>query len=84
MAFARTDDYFGAVNFLDAFGKQGTEVLANLGFDAAGAPIRNNSFGTERAKVGARRNVAALEFETQAEGLDHTAPHLILDRIVTE
>ena len=58
MALAGLDDDLGVAELLHLLRQQGAEFFADLGVNAAGAPVGDDAFGVERAEVGARRHVA--------------------------
>ena len=64
--------------------KQRAQFLAHLGLNPPGAAVGHDALGVQRAEIRARRDVARLEFEAEAERLDDPAAHLKFQRIVTE
>ncbi len=84
MAFAGFDNDFGVANFSDFLGEEGAEVFGDFGFDAAGATVGDDAFGIEGAEIGAGGDVASLEFDAEAEGLDDAATNLKFHWIVPE
>jgi hypothetical protein len=60
------------------------ELDAELGGDAAGAPVGDPPVGVHRAEVAPRRHVARLEMEVDAERFEHAAAHRMLQRIIAE
>ena len=84
VSFARPDDDLRVVQFLDLARKQGAQVLGDFGGHAPGAAVGDDAAGVEGAEIGARGDVARLEFQAQAQGLNDAAPDLILNGIVAE
>src|SRR5581483_7968253 len=64
--------------------KQGAQFLADGGINASGAAVGDDALVIERAEIGARRDVAALEFHSQAERFDDPASHLEFQRVVSK
>src|SRR4029453_13542727 len=60
------------------------ELDAELGGDAAGAPVGDPPVGVHGAEVAPCRPVPPLEMEVGAEGLEQGPAHWMLQRIVAE
>src|SRR5206468_4261786 len=84
MALAGPDDDLGAADFLDFLGEQPAELLTGRGVDSAGAAVGDDAFGIECAEIGARGDIAGVQFQAEPERLDDAATDLKNEGIVAE
>ncbi len=84
MAFAGLDNDFGVADPSDLPRQERAQLLANLRFNAAGPPIRDDAFVIECAKIRARGDIPAPQSQPQSERLDDAAADLKFNRIIAE
>ena len=59
---AGLDQHFGVLDLLDFLGEHLAKLLAGRGGNAARAAVGDDPLGIQRAEIGARRDVARLQF----------------------
>ena len=84
VALARFDDDLRVARLFDFAREQRAQLFRDFRFDPARAAVGDDALFVERAKIGARGDVARLEFHAQTEGFDHAAAHLKFQRIITK
>ena len=82
MLLHRLDEHLDAGNL--HFAELDRQRSALFGGDAAGAAVADVARGVERAEVAADGDVAFLQLEADAGGLERTAADQVLDRVVAE
>ena len=78
------DDHFRRADFFHLLRQHRAQFLAHLRLNPSRATVRHNPLRVQRAEVRARRHVTRPQLQTQAQGFNHAAAHLELERIVTE
>ena len=84
MTLARRDHHLSIADLLDVFRELGAALLAQLGLDAARAPVGNQPVFVQRTKVGPRGDVARAQLQTKAKRLNHTASDFVFQWVVAE
>lgn len=84
VAFTGFDDDFDIADFFDFLFQDFDLCFANFGVDAASAPVGDQTFGVERAEIGAGGNVAGFEFNAETERFDDATTNFKFERIVAK
>ena len=84
MLLARINVDLSCADLLNLSRENSAQPLANLGRNATGATVCDDSLGIEGAEISPCRHVTVLELDAQTQRLDHTSADLPFDGVVTE
>ena len=84
MSLARLDDDLGVADFFDLAGEHAAQFLGDFRVNPSRAAVGHDTFGVQRAKIGAGGDIAGLQLHPQSERLNHAAPDRVFQRIIPE